>query len=134
MSKRRTTRGKRRTQPETRQGDKFENYLRGIMLIFGRSLGREVCLAMASEWKKETDKLKNEYHAFRKMYPDLTGDERRHVWRCFAHAHRYYRREWTPNLIEMVLKELKCSQSLIEKIVEYFRNKSKVANFHFTTN
>ena len=123
MSKRRTTRGKRRTQPETRQGDKFENYLRGIMLIFGRSLGREVCLAMASEWKKETDKLKNEYHAFRKMYPDLTGDERRHAWRCFAHAHRCYRREWTLDLIEKRLISMKCPPSLIEKIVVYFRSK-----------
>ena len=61
------------------------------MPILGRILSREVCLAMASEWKKETDKLKNEYHAFKKMYPDLTSDERRHAWRCFAHAHRYYR-------------------------------------------
>jgi hypothetical protein len=123
MSKRRTTRGKRRTQLETRQGDKFENYLRGIMLIFGRSLGREVCLAMASEWKKETDKLKNEYHAFKKMYPDLTSVERRHAWRCFAHAHRYYRREWTLDLIEKRLISMKCPPSLIEKIIVYLRTK-----------
>jgi hypothetical protein len=91
MSKRRTTRGKWRTQPETRRGDKFENYLRGIMPIFGRSLGREVCLAMAYEWAKEVDKLRNQYHAFKEMYLDLTCDERRHAWRCFAHAYGYYR-------------------------------------------
>jgi hypothetical protein len=78
---------------------------------------------MASEWKKETDKLKNEYHAFRKMYPDLMSDERRHAWRCFAHAHRYYRREWTLDLIEKRLISMKCPPSLIEKIIVYLRTK-----------
>jgi hypothetical protein len=120
MSNRKTTKGKRRTQRETRQGGKVENYLKGIMPIFGRSLGREVCLAMASEWKKETDKLKDEYHAFKKMYPDLTSVERRDAWRCFAHAHRYYRRECNVKCVSLNLNiDLHSAVSTLYRLEEY---------------
>ena len=123
IGKRRTTRGKKGVLPERHQGGKVENYLRGIVPIFGRSLGREVCLAMAYAWAKEVDKLRNQYHAFKEMYPDLTSNERGHAWRCFAHAYGYYRRGWTFNLIEKRLISMKCPPSLIEKIIVYLRTK-----------
>jgi len=106
-------------------GDKYMNYYRGIMRIYG-SLGPELCSAMASEWEKEVDRLRNEYHAFKEKYPQLTPDEKRNAWRCFAHAHRGYRRGF-PSLdtIESELALMKCPPSLIEKIIEYFRGKKQ---------
>jgi hypothetical protein len=31
--------------------------------------------------EKKADKLKSKCHAFKNIYPDLTSDERRHMWR-----------------------------------------------------
>jgi hypothetical protein len=46
-------------------GDKYANYYRGIMRIYGSfPEGPELCSIMASEWAKEVDRLRNEYHAF----------------------------------------------------------------------
>jgi hypothetical protein len=106
-------------------GDKYMNYYRGILPFLG-SLGSELCSAMASEWEKEVDRLRNEYHAFKERYPQLTPDEKRNAWRCFAHAHRGYRRGF-PSLdtIKSELALMKCPPSLIEKIIEYFRGKKQ---------
>ena len=108
-------------------GDKYANYSRGIMRIYGSyPEGPALCSAMASEWAKEVDRLKNEYHAFKEKYPQLAPDEKRNAWRCFAHAHRGYRRGF-PSLdtIESELALMKCPPSLIEKIIEYFRGKKQ---------
>jgi hypothetical protein len=106
-------------------GDKYMNYYRGIMRIYG-SLGPELCSIMASEWAKEVDRLRNEYHAFKEKYPQLAPDEKRNAWRCFAHAHKGYRRGWPPlGIIESELALMKCPPSLIEKIIEYFRGKKQ---------
>jgi len=98
------------------------NYYIGILPFFG-NLGPELCGAMAYEWEKEVDRLRSEYQAFKEMYPQLTRDEKRNAWRCFAHAHKYYRKEWSLDLIEHELVLMKCPPSLIEKIIEYFRSK-----------
>jgi hypothetical protein len=108
-------------------GDKYANYSRGIMRIYGSyPEGPALCSAMASEWAKEVDRLKNEYHAFKEKYPQLAPDEKRNAWRCFAHAHKGYRRGWPPlGIIESELALMKCPPSLIEKIIEYFRGKKQ---------
>jgi hypothetical protein len=105
--------------------DKYMNYYRGILPFFG-SFGSELCSAMASEWAKEVDRLKNEYHAFKEKYPQLTPDEKKNAWRCFAHAHKVYRRGWPfLGIIKSEPALMKCPPSLIEKIIEYFRNKKQ---------
>jgi len=59
-------------------GDKYMNYYRGILRIYESfPEGSALCSAMASEWAKEVDRLKNEYHAFKEKHPQLTPDEKR---------------------------------------------------------
>ena len=106
-------------------GDRYMNYYRGILPILG-SLGSELCSAMASEWAKEVDRLKSEYHAFKEKYPQLAPDEKRNAWRCFAHVHKGYMRGFLSlDTIESELALMKCPPSLIEKIIEYFRGKKQ---------
>jgi hypothetical protein len=52
--------------------------LQGNIAVLG-SLGSELCSAMASEWEKEVDRLRNEYHAFKEKYPQLSPDEKRNT-------------------------------------------------------
>jgi len=122
---------KKRRKRKSRKdgGDKAINYYRGILPFYASygSLGMELCGLMAREWEKGVNELKMEYAAFKKAYPNLSDLERRHAWRCFAHAHKCYRRGWTPDIVKPILELMRCPEPLIEKILEYFRQKQRQA-------